>query len=887
MSHLVTAAAAVFAAVAAWLSMATLGFTGTGDVRLAVLPLTMVAGLFAIGAASVVVLLLRRGAAAAPLALLLLVLLPWLPLSVPAALLLWTGPLAFLIWLAVLLLMLASLPQRPTVPAMVRGQPRTAAALIAVAIFGLSAWRVAPMLPGGDEPHYLIITQSLLLDRSLTIEDVHRRRDYLAYYPVELQPHVQRRGLNGRIYSIHAPGVPALVAPAFALGVYRAVVVFLVLLASIASALAWHLAWLATRRTDAAWFGWAAVTLPVTAVVHSFTIYPDGIGGILTLTGAWALLRADDEARGNDSIAVRPWLLHGAALALLPWMHSRFAVLAALLGALILLRLGTTKNPAAKAVAFLGVPAVSAIIWVGYFVAIYGRPDPSAAYGPGEIGSFSFVPGGLGGLLFDQRFGLVTYAPVMAVACAGLVLMLRRRETRRLGLELLFVVVPYLTLVTHFAMWWGGWSPPARFFAAVLPLFAVPAAAAWTFAERPASRSVAVIALALTACASAIVVTVDRGRLAFNTRDTPSLWFDWLGRLADIPAAAPSWARDTDLPLFRAAGIWLGVAVAVYLLLRLLDRRLTTSHRAAFHTLSVAAIAVTMMVASSAVWAVQGSSGRTASASQIELLETASSVRHALALQLNPPAPIDLAGVPARLRIELARPLSPRRAGRETAPLFALPPLPAGRYRLTVLADEPRGWLMVGITRDARDPFALHTIALPAPALEVRVPVSLRTLVVRGDEEAWRTVRGLRIEPVAVTPPAERVSAEPARRAVRYDAHVAYFLDDRSFPEPQAFWVGGARDSTVVVQADSPRPRLSLTLRNAPVDNHVTLESGGWRQVLDLRAGEERRVEVPTAPGRYAVPLRIAAAAGFRPSDHDRGSRDDRFLGVWVKIEAD
>ena len=44
----------------------------------------------------------------------------------------------------------------------------------------------------------------------------------------------------------------------------------------------------------------------------------------------------------------------------------------------------------------------------------------------------------------------------------------RDGDRRELALELLFVVVPYLLTVTHFAMWWAGWSPPARFFAPML-----------------------------------------------------------------------------------------------------------------------------------------------------------------------------------------------------------------------------------------------------------------------------------------------------------------------------------------------------------------------------------------------------------------------------------
>jgi hypothetical protein len=885
MSGAATFTGALGAAAAAWLSTATLGFTGAAGVRLAILPLSVPVLLLAAAAAAAVVALRRAGASLVPLTLLGFLVLPWLPLSLPSAFLLWVWPLSLFLWMAVLLLMLVSLPRDQAVPGAAVRSPRIAAGAIAAVIFASSAWGAAPMTPEGDEPHYLVITQSLLLDGSLTIENVHRRGDYRAYYRGELQPHWQRLGQDGRMYSLHAPGLPVLVAPAFALGGHRGVMLFLVLMAAAGSALAWHCAWLAARRTDAAWFAWAAVTLPATAIFQSFMVYPDGPGGVLALTGLWALLRAEEETR-DDSVALRPWVLHGAALALLPWLHSRFAVLAAAFGSLILLRLGSTKNPAGKAVAFLSIPAISAVVWAGFFVAIYGRPDPSAPYGPGgNVGSFAFVPGGLAGLLFDQRFGLITYAPVVAVAFAGLAAMCFRPPFRRLALELLFVIAPYLITVTHFAMWWGGFSPPARFFAPVLPLFAVPAAVAWTLATRRVTRVLAAISLVLTAFASVTVVFVYRGRLAFNTRDVPSLWLEWLGRLADLTTAAPGWARDADLPLFRAIAIWVAVAVAAILVLRLLERRLGGGR--ALPTVAVAIVAVGVMVASTAVWAVQGTNGRTISRSQLALLETASTTPRAIALQLTPWAPLPLADVPGRLRIELVRALTQRRGGGESAPLFALPAIPAGRYRLSAVSDDPRGWLMVGIARDPRDPFALQTVPVSAGPIDLRVPVAVRSLVIRGDEDARRTVHGLLIEPLEVTAAPPGFTNEVARRAVRYAPAFVYFMDERSWPEPQAFWVGGSRDSTVVVQPVPARRSVILTLRNAPVENRVTLASHGWEKVLTMAAGEEQRIEIPMAPGAEAVPLRITASSGFRPSEVDAGSRDQRFLGVWVKVEGE
>jgi hypothetical protein len=191
---------------------------------------------------------------------------------------------------------------------------------------------------------------------------------------------------------------------------------------------------------------------------------------------------------------------------------------------------------------------------------------------------------------------------------------------------------------------------------------------------------------------------------------------------------------------------------------------------------------------------------------------------------------------------------------------------------------------MIGVARDSRDPFALRTIQLPVEPLDLRFPLPVRALVVRGDEDAGRSVHGLIVEPLAVTPPSERLTGASARRAVRYGDTTVYFLDDRGFPEPEAFWVGGARNTSIVIQPDVSRPTAKLHLRNAPVQNRVTLIAGDWRQVLQMAAGEERQIVVPLDAGRGGGLLRLESSSGFRPAQHDPANRDQRFLGVWVKV---
>jgi len=878
-------------ALAAWLSQGTLAATGTGDLRVALLPLSISAALIVLLATLGVVAARRLGASLAPLWLLGLIALPWISASMPAAFLIWSGPLALAVWFGIALALGSS---SPLIAAAVRdrlsvrgwmSRPAWVAGVVAGAIYAVAAWQVSPSIPGGDEPHYLIITQSLLKDHDLRIENNHKNGDYRAYYAGELpKPDFRRRGRDGEIYSIHAPGLPAIIAPAFAVAGYHGVVVFLILIASLGSAVSWWLTRRVTQRDDAAWFGWAAVTLSVSVIFHSFTVYPDGIGGVITLTGVWALLRAEEESQSGSERS-GPWWLHGAALAALPWIHTRFALIAGSLGALVILRLSTTRNAAGKAVAFLTIPAISAICWVGFFMAIYGTPDPSVPYA-NEEGSASFIPGGLVGLFFDQRFGLLAYAPVLVVAFAGLVVMVIDSRWRRLGCELLFVLVPYLIAVTHFAMWWGGRSAPARFFVPMLPLLAIPAGVGWSRIRHRATRATVLAALAVTAFSSMALVFVDGGRLAFNVRETYAVWLEWLTNSTDLATGVPAWWRDRETLLYRDVAIWGLSFFAWWAVLRAVEGRHWLRSRGRLAAALGVAYAAAAMVALTIVWTLAGVDGRNVAPAQLEVLRRLGSERRTFTMVLPTFRRLRLEQVPPLLRLEPRPSTAPGGAGPNDRPLYQVAGVPAGRYRLHAQGSATTGWLMIGI---GRDQFSLKSGPLgnPPQPMDLDFPVDVRAIVVRGDEQARRSVRALTIEPLSIVPAVARLASDYARRAVRYGTTSVYFLDDRAFAEPEAFWIGGARNATVVIQPEGSATSATLLVRNAPVDNHVTFESGAWRDAWSPGAGEERRVQVPLDPQRGVALLTITTSAGFRPSAFDPKSRDDRFLGVWIKIVAE
>jgi hypothetical protein len=812
----------------------------------------------------------------------LLTTLPWWPVPLPAVALLWTGPLA---WAPIALAVAAALwasrsSTRPSVFVDITpGQAAVVAGVLTLAAGAVTAWALAPRLPAGDEPHYLVITQSLLEDGDLRIENNHQRGDPAAYFPGELRPDFIQRGRDGQIYSIHAPGVSAIVLPAFAAAGYRGAQLMVLLLAAAAGALMWSAAWRATDNAAAAWFAWAAVAGSATFLLQSAMIFPDGPGAAAAAVGVWLIVRLSDPRSRPGSAAI---VLTSVALAALPWLHTRFAVAAAGFGVVILWLIvrdpaRALKDRITRALMFLAVPLVSAIGWFAYFRIIYGTFNPAAPYGPRPETSLAYIPGGIAGLLSDAQYGLLPYAPVIGFALVDLVRG-RRDETAPSGRVFGAIAAVSLAASATYWMWWAGIpATPARLLTVILPLFAVPLARGWLRAD-PAGRALRAIALLVSLSASALVIGVDRGDLAWNVYNAQPRWLEWLAPLVNLSRAAPSFfwrltpgVVSTELPFFVHAGVWVVIVLTcVWAVRQLVRRRASAGHPAGAFVLWSVPLTAMLLVQSG--WWLNHAAGLDPARSQIAVLGDLARGRRALRI-----APWSLQAVrdPAGLMTIRADeagvfPQGPGAWG-------AFTHVPAGTYDAEIATRRPqRGTVAVWINST---PGPLRTLAiepLSRQTFELALPAGAESLTLVPDS-ALAAVGGT----IALRPrQLDRAGPALARAAMSLPVGTVFFVGGRVFLEGQGFWVAGGERASVVVDA-RPRPSVTIHLRNGAAANSVAIEAAGVRRTFNLAPGEERDETFPL-PAQTAADVTITSASGFRPSD--QGSADRRYLGVWVEI---
>jgi len=769
---------------------------------------------------------------------------------------------------------------------------------------------------GGDQPHYLLVTHSLIEDGDIIIGDDYEEgafRKFSTFSRVFRRPHRLTR--DGKVVNPHKIGMPLLAVPPYALAGKVGAVLMIGFFASLAAA---NLYWLVVKIVPHRWAALAAVSW----VVLSVPLLPMSFRFMTEIpTTAFMLLALNMIWQRDGRLPRWPWAIP-FVIWLLPWLHTRGLVIGVGLTVLLIVRLRSRPLLAVSIAVVCALLALAIPAWNWWLYGEFGilvRMGRELHTSINVLNVFSHF----GGLLFDAQFGFLLYNPAVICAVAGCFPLWKRRPGALLWFFFLYVlaVAPGLT----FGHWWGGSSSPARYAAPGMHLAALPMAA--LLAERGWRRwrwaalfgGLCAVAISLMMTTNVSLLTSTRGLTApiltavsVGQYDTVEWWPSWFtgdGRF---------WAHIGLLTLA------VSIAVACVLLVASAARRLGGGGEGFLGGALAAGAGLIAFLACLALygWAaemlVEGEPNGTQPLSRRLDLAYQWRYRHGgyrfldqggtLSADSLPPRGFSASRLFSAWNL-LTDPLTPRNrsyrleAGERELSLRPTTPLWAGRYRLDLGLRAEGDAAAVGIAvYDLSErgvtpwrPKAEVQYRLSEEYRVLAIPIELPynslglSVVVDSDRPlrfTHATLAALSLETLASsTLPAELFD----RASMAFNEYTLY-ADFRAVhvPDGKWFWTRGDSEAIWTIVARRPFATLRLSLVGRP-GVEATFNGDGWSRTFAFD-GEERRAaaELPITSRRvgdyWIAELRVRTVGEFVPARSVRGSTDSRSLGVHTRV---
>jgi len=327
----------------------------------------------------------------------------------------------------------------------------------------------------GDEPHYLLISHSLLADGDFDLSGNYADRDYEAFMrpPVTIRRHTAP-GTEGR-YSFHSPGISFLMAPFYALGslsgrmflsltvrfgmsIFGALLGLQIFLFALQR---WH-------KEKTALQLWALYGFTSPVFFYAFHVYPELIAALLSLTVFRLVYFRKTETRTSLFLA-------GSLLAFFIWLHAlKYLFILVPLFLYSIWVMFRQRRNAKELLCFLGPFAGITAAYFFFQQSLYGSLSLSAVSWRGAVTPqeslaylkqlvqgipFRYRWETLAGYFLDQRDGLLLYSPLYFFSFPGIIILFRKRW-KELAL-LLILIGPYV-LNSAFLTQRTGYAPQAR-----------------------------------------------------------------------------------------------------------------------------------------------------------------------------------------------------------------------------------------------------------------------------------------------------------------------------------------------------------------------------------------------------------------------------------------
>ena len=331
----------------------------------------------------------------------------------------------------------------------------------------------------GDEPHYLMVTESLVADGDLDLANNYADDAGARFGASGLVagPHVKPTR-DGRSYPIHDIGVPILLAPIYVAATQIARLpgidllrrmrmnrgLFAYALISLALIV---LCTAAARITIAGLQQYGATTGQACAVVaiawlsppvisNAFLVFPEPVALFVTACVVACAYREADWTR-RDTLTV-------FALGLLPWMHRKFAPYAVALLAVIIWRRAERIRtmPRHQRIMLAAVFLGPSLVMAAWTLVVWGNLAGPFALNGMPL-SLAELTNGIPATFVDRENGLFWWAPVCMLLPAAFWI-----DRERLWPWLVPIIALILPGAAH--QWWAGFSPAGRFLVPLAPM---------------------------------------------------------------------------------------------------------------------------------------------------------------------------------------------------------------------------------------------------------------------------------------------------------------------------------------------------------------------------------------------------------------------------------